>query len=106
MGELGEGSAQVVRRDPDADPVTVSGDRLEDPLGPERTALDLGSGRHRDGADVAVLADEVDDRPAAFSLSDRVEAQACELPAPQQQAQQDAVAQAFRRCRVGAASSC
>ena len=36
VGELGEGAPQVVRRDPDADPVTVAGDGLEDRLRPER----------------------------------------------------------------------
>ena len=58
-----------------------------------------------DGADAAVLADEIHDRPAALALRDRAEAEARELPAAEprahEQAQQDAVAQAFRRCRVG-----
>ena len=45
------------------------------------------------------------DRPAVFSLSDRVEAERGELAAAEatahEQAQQVAVAQAFHRCRVG-----
>ena len=131
VGELGEGAPQVVRRDPDADAVTVGGDRLEDRLRPQRTGPDaaglrdaaqhrsgvdaggrgpaieggLGPGRHRDGADAAVLADEIDDRPAALSLSDRAEVEPRELTAAQTTAhkhpQQHAVAQAFRGRRVG-----
>ena len=51
------------------------------------------------------LPTRIDDRPAAFALSDRVEAEACELAAAQatahEQRQQDAVAQTFRGRRVG-----
>ena len=97
VGELGEGAPQVVRRDPaEAGPAGVGGDGLEDRLRGERTGADaagfgdgaqhgprgdpggrgpaiehrLGPGRHRDGADAAVLADEIDDRPAALALRD------------------------------------
>ena len=65
----------------------------------------LGPGRHRDGADAAVLADEIDDRPAAFALSHIAKLQPRQLPSSQptahQQPQQHAIAPAFRRCRVG-----
>ena len=55
VGELGEGAPQVVRRDPDADPVTVSGDGLEDRLRPERARADAATLRdaaqHGSGVD-------------------------------------------------------
>ena len=124
---------QVVRRDPDADAVTVAGDGLEDRLRPERPEVPtrpafetrrstgpesmpavrgpaiqrrLGPGRHRDGADAAVLADEIHDRPAALALRDiasksRPASSPRRSPRAHEQPQQDAVAQAFRRCRVG-----
>ena len=65
----------------------------------------LGPGRHRDGADAAVLAEELDDRPAALALRHISKLQPGELPPPQpaahQQPQQDPVPQAFDRFRIG-----
>ena len=56
--------------------------------GPRRDAGGGGSliqhpknpGRHRDGADAAVLAEEVDDRPAALGLGDIAKLQPRQLP--------------------------
>ena len=109
----------------------VGDDRLEDPLRGDRTVPDpsglvhtpqhgpgvdaagrgpgverrLGPGRHRDGADAAVLADEIDDRPAAFALRHIAKLQPGEFPPPQpaphQQPQQHPIPQAFCRFRIG-----
>ena len=58
-----------------------------------------------DGADAAVLADEIDDRPAALALRDIGKLQPRQLPppeaAPHQQPEQNPVPQPFRRFRIG-----
>ena len=131
VGELGEGSAQIMRRDPDADPVTVNGDGLEDRLRPERTGPTRPAFETRRSTDPesmpaapaqpssAALAQDgigtvrtrpclptrstIAQRPSRWAMASKLQAR--ELAAAEarahEQPQQDAAAQAFRRCRVG-----
>ena len=131
VGELGEGAPEIMRRYLAEPGLTgVGDDRLEDPLGRKRARPDpsglghtpqhgpggdlggrgpavegvLGPRWHRDGADAAVLTDEIDDRPAALALRDVGELQPGELPSPQpaphQQPQQHPISQPFCRFRI------
>ena len=100
VGELGEGAPQVVRRDfTEAGLAGIGGYGLEDRLGPERSGSDAAGlvegPQHGSGGDGG------GGGPAAFALGDRFEAERGELAAPQAAPQQNAVAQAFPRCRVG-----
>ena len=66
---------------------------------------DLGPAGHGDSADAAPLPLQIDDRPAAVALLDAFEGQAGDFgaaqAAAQHEGQDDAIAFALQRCRIG-----
>ena len=131
VGEFRKGAPQVVGGDLDSDPLAVFHHRLEHRLRPHRVVADaaalvdgpqhaapggagglypfierrFGPGGHRNSADAAVLANQIDDHPTPLALLDIGEVELGEFPAPQaateQQTKQHTVAFTLQRRAVG-----